>query len=388
MGTSFVVLASAGTSVYSRAGFGAVILVFIGVCAVVLASICTYAFDGDYVLFEINKVDGLLNDAGYTMCLVVGIILILMHLKKLAFILVPKTLLERIPGSSFWLIPGMAKAERATKRAADYKIEKMIENSMMMHAPVPGTFSSSVRMSTRAGAGAGASGRGAFGVALLNFQATQDEREDCGGVMWAYRKIWNGSIFQEDGVWIHSRLIASNFAQYFVALFYIFAGVTVLTVSEEIFEGIRNSTSSPTPVPAFQANTTGLDPFVRDMLSWTSETFPLLAQQDAWFLVQFWGAVDPEVAAQIGIGLLSYASEDIVRAIANFTEPDALYTFVDTAVNVLNNFNATLPQRRLEEVYVDSPYVDSSGSWGASNPDNHGRRLEDFLEEITPERWQ
>ena len=55
--------------------------------------------------------------------------------------------------------------------------------------------------------------------ALLHYQATRHLTEPAGGVLWAYERMLNGALFQDEGIWLHARLIASNVAQWFVVVF-------------------------------------------------------------------------------------------------------------------------------------------------------------------------
>jgi hypothetical protein len=58
--------------------------------------------------------------------------------------------------------------------------------------------------------------------ALSNFQAQELITEKVGGALWAWKKILNGSIFIEEGVWLHSRLIIGNLLQLIVFIAVIF----------------------------------------------------------------------------------------------------------------------------------------------------------------------
>lgn len=367
IGTIFIAFASAGSSVYSRRGIRAVALICVGIAAVLVASVFTYVFDGDFFFFSLQKEPDFLFQAAYVMCLVIGIVLMALQLKKLAYIVVPRKFLEKLPLSGFWLVPGMPKAERATKRAADYKVAKMVDNALRMHGSAMAPS---------------ASGRAAVGSALLNFQATAGERESCGGVVWAYKKLWDGSILEEDGVWIHARLIASNLAQYFVALFYLFVGITVIVLFRDALVATpAGSEATPTTAPPFMmpvaspvgmvptpnfptTNNNGLNPDVQAALEWAPATLQRLASQTDDFNFEFWNQIDPDIATNLSAGILSAVPDTVVQAIVNSTSVDALLTFVDAAKALLNA-TESVSRRQLQDSTDD-----------------------DLVASLTPETWR
>jgi len=51
---------------------------------------------------------------------------------------------------------------------------------------------------------------------MLAYDATKHDKEPCGGILWTFKKMWNGTIYEEEGVWLHARLVASNVSQYFI----------------------------------------------------------------------------------------------------------------------------------------------------------------------------
>jgi hypothetical protein len=53
----------------------------------------------------------------------------------------------------------------------------------------------------------------ARGAALLNYQSREEKTERIGGMCWAWKRVWNNTIFEEEGVWLHARLVSSTIAQ-------------------------------------------------------------------------------------------------------------------------------------------------------------------------------
>ena len=54
--------------------------------------------------------------------------------------------------------------------------------------------------------------------ALKHYKLMGDVTETSGGVIWAYERMADGRIFDEEGVWISARLLASNAVQWLVVL--------------------------------------------------------------------------------------------------------------------------------------------------------------------------
>ena len=53
----------------------------------------------------------------------------------------------------------------------------------------------------------------ARGAALLNYQSREEKTERVGGMWWAWKRVWNNTIFEEEGVWLHARLVSSTVTQ-------------------------------------------------------------------------------------------------------------------------------------------------------------------------------
>ena len=353
VGGTFLILASAGTGVYTRSGFLAVLLILVGIVSVWFSSVGTFLEDGDFFLFELTKDRTLINNAGYIICLIAGCSVMLFQLKKLIFILTPKKVMariaSRISGVGALIIPGMAKAELATKKAADFKIATMIDNSLRMHGIGAGA-ASSIRSTTRSGWGGAQkpSTGGSFGVALLNFQASVDEREVVGGIPWAFKKMWNGTIFHKEGVWIHARLIASNMSQVFVAVFFVFLliGIAINTARDWNAGSTGNDTGVDATVTTddFLANIT--DPAQLEAFNWAPGALEFLATQDGNFSDIFWN-INPDLSALLTARILNSIVEPVIeKKIVNGTDPYTVLYFCDVA----QTFVAPIVQnRRLED---------------------------------------
>ena len=175
------------------------------------------------------------------------------QVKALFLFFVPQSALSAVKMSFFasLLVPGMAKSEMLTKQAASCKMAKMVTNAVALHE---GTMAGSSLhrsnkepMSSTIDA-AGSTGVSGYGDALLNFHATVDDRESYGGVIWCWKSMWKGTIWSEEGVWIHARLYAMNFAQLFIGILFIILYVLFFKSSASLFDPSSegNVTFSPT----------------------------------------------------------------------------------------------------------------------------------------------
>lgn len=58
-----------------------------------------------------------------------------------------------------------------------------------------------------------------FGHGVSAISRFSVSKETAGGVFWLWRRVYDKSIFEMEGIWYSTRLVASNFAQLLVCLF-------------------------------------------------------------------------------------------------------------------------------------------------------------------------
>jgi hypothetical protein len=114
---------------------------------------------------------------------------------------------------------GSVRKEARTKKAATFKVNEMVSNAMELHddaesysSRFPSDRSGQQRDSTST---VYMKSTGRF---LLNFQAVQDRFDESGGLLWAWKRVLTGSLFEEEGIWFHGRLVASNVYQLFICV--------------------------------------------------------------------------------------------------------------------------------------------------------------------------
>ena len=62
---------------------------------------------------------------------------------------------------------------------------------------------------------------------MSNFLATSHQKEKSPGMLWAWKSFWNGSICYEEGVWFHTRLLASAVSQLLV----VFVSISLMALA-------------------------------------------------------------------------------------------------------------------------------------------------------------
>lgn len=91
------------------------------------------------------------------------------------------------------------------KRAANYKLTKLLINAYILHNPSASKYfkdkNESVDTTSK------------DDIAMKNFVLYGDQRELAGGILWTWKRLLTRSLFDEEGVWISSRLVVIQFAQ-------------------------------------------------------------------------------------------------------------------------------------------------------------------------------
>jgi hypothetical protein len=119
---------------------------------------------------------------------------------------------------------GGVKAEARIKRAAAYKINRLIQNALQIHD----SSSDNTSSNNKAKGSDDNKDETSFGSALVNFSVRGcGELEDVGGFVWTWTKIFNGTLFSQDGVWLSGRVLAANFAQLAISAFILTFGISV-----------------------------------------------------------------------------------------------------------------------------------------------------------------
>jgi hypothetical protein len=230
LGTAYIFLGSAGNSLYDSK----VILVgrlIIGIVTILFVTILSLAYAVETPVFDTTKEDGRFL-AAYIGAAVLGAVLLILQLIQLIGVFFSLDFLKKHAWLEAILTPGAEKMERRTKLAAQTKMARMVDNALVYHAD-------SSHESARISQGFQMTARG---TALLNFQIREDKTERCGGILWGWKRVLNNSIFDEEGIWLHSRLVSSTLTQFFICIFLVvFFAIMLL----EILQQYNSSESNP-----------------------------------------------------------------------------------------------------------------------------------------------
>lgn len=219
LGVLLIVFASFGNSSDIDSKVRAALALLVGMTTIGFLVIAPYFYGTSTKFFytEGNKGDeSPIYDMAYWISLILGCILLAFQLCDMVRLVRPEK--WRLQNAVFTTLftPGTVRMESRHKQAASHKMSQMIDNAREMHCDFS---NSSVHSSHQ-----GSSFKDPRLLALVNFQLQEDEMETIGGIFWAWKKIFNGTLFCEEGIWLHARLFAANFAQIMVFIFVVYFG--------------------------------------------------------------------------------------------------------------------------------------------------------------------
>ncbi|CAB9513803.1 expressed unknown protein [Seminavis robusta] len=230
--------------------------VMIAMGVVTCATVIPNFVQGDVFIWNSIKADGW--EPLHWFCFALGVVLLCLQFLRLIDVFAPLGSLG---------VGGKGRGEQALKEAATKKVNIVVENAMVLHvSPVQSgeTLKSSegwkyparhtspaVIQATwqwhkdhleelkknrrkkkhkyREGSNIESLTRGEGMARALEHYRDMEQANTCetvGGVAWAFQRIIDGRLFDEEGIWLSSRLITSNVAQVFVI-----AGVVIFYVA-------------------------------------------------------------------------------------------------------------------------------------------------------------
>lgn len=156
----------------------------------------------------------------YYLALGLGCILVLSQVIDVLLLTVPQQWKEGNSWVKSILRPGGRRQERVGQKAACHRMKSMLQNALSISDDgTKGHRSNSNRNMH----------------AIERYFLVHQTTENCGGVMWAWKKIFNGSMFSEEGVWLSSRLLTINFVQWMVVGMIIFFVIVLKQKQQDFF---------------------------------------------------------------------------------------------------------------------------------------------------------
>lgn len=201
LGTAFITLASAGNSIYLGRNLRSFAGVIVGILTITTVCFLSYFFEIHLLIVNTIKSDAEQFQFVYICVFVLGCVLTFYQIQGLINVCLPDYFWGCLPARvrEFLIIPGMAKAERCTKQAASFKVNRMVDSALGHHAGDLNEYTdhgATYRMKVKSSVN-----QGAFGQAMIHFQATSEFREPVGGVFYTFKRMWNGSLFNEEGTY-------------------------------------------------------------------------------------------------------------------------------------------------------------------------------------------
>lgn len=154
-------------------------------------------------------------DLFIVMCLTVGLFLGAVYFVSFllsSFGALKDRVLAIFPNDSF--VSHAIRGHTSMKRAAHFKLTKLLIRAYMLHDP-----NASKYFKTKKDSVASIS---KDDPAMKNFVLYGDQNEFSGGVMWTFKRLLSRNIFDEEGVWVSSRLVFIQCGQ--ISLSIVFVG--------------------------------------------------------------------------------------------------------------------------------------------------------------------
>lgn len=227
IGSGFVILCSAGHSINHTNP----LLLLLSVTS--MGFICMMTFVPAFVSFGVMQEEGYVDEFGdpveggslvntsregraeyeifiINIIVACGVVLMLLAIQNLLDQLIPVVYKDKYKLLKKSLASGTVTMERNMKQAAAFKINRMVRNACAIHK------------SAEFEHGAGSSNReSSCGRALLAYTKALEDQEEVGGCLWAWRRLANGKLFHEDGIWLNNRMLQGNISQLVICLWLI-----------------------------------------------------------------------------------------------------------------------------------------------------------------------
>jgi hypothetical protein len=140
--------------------------------------------------------------SAFYLALFLGCTILLSQLVDVILQLTPRVWLDRNGLVQRLVLPGTIRQERAGNQAASLRMQQFLTNAFDIFSDSSFLSSSKSENATKR-----------VTSALERFLLLPVKTERVGGVFWAWKRIWDGTIFSQEGVWLNSRLLACNFSQ-------------------------------------------------------------------------------------------------------------------------------------------------------------------------------
>lgn len=135
----------------------------------------------------------------------------------------------RRPRIATLLSTSQVRSEMHLKLACSRKVSNMVQNALNI---VRVNDKDHVALNTH------------FAQALDVYSKSGRQYKKIGGFKWSLKRLFTGTVYEKDGVWISTRLIACNFAQYIVALYILLGGIALIQTASSFYDSGKQYTLS------------------------------------------------------------------------------------------------------------------------------------------------
>ena len=152
---------------------------------------------------------------------ILGMIVGTFHLFHMLSLVTPTRWIENMPPIfQFLFTAGVVRAESHVKQSAAHKVSGMLDNALDLASDKD----RDTVLETH------------FGQGLLAYEKHGKVYAHSGGFAWTWQRIFNLSLFRDEGIWLSARLIASNAAQFIVSVFVLIAGIQICRRIDENYD--------------------------------------------------------------------------------------------------------------------------------------------------------
>jgi len=214
LGSIFIIAASAG-NVKNANPF----LMVVGICATLIFIVLPFFLELSVGLVSTEKSREGINPVLYHLSVICGFVLLIDPVMSIFQRFLPEK-------SSLLMFVQKhmdnTRLEAAVKRAASFKMNRLVRNACDVHkaAELDG------------GIGQGLETR--YGIAMLAFAKVSDQKEELDSFINTWKRIWNRELFEDEGIWLTTHVLAGNVAQVTVCV--LLATLFAIVYSGELFQ--------------------------------------------------------------------------------------------------------------------------------------------------------
>ena len=195
--------------------------VIVGVCAVVTFILIPFFTTFSLRIISTEKESEIVKQMLYHLSVICGLVLLVDLVINI---------FERVLPTNSLLLKFVRKysypnihLESSVKQAASHKMNRLVRNACEVH-----------KVAEQDGGIAQGLSETKYGIAMLAYSKLCDKKEEVEGFKQVWSRIWNGDLFNQDGIWLSTHLLSGNLAQVTVCV--LLAGLFATLYTSETFQ--------------------------------------------------------------------------------------------------------------------------------------------------------